>query len=123
MLIYGVFDTFSGVDATVLRRYFQRASHLIVAVASDSFAQKIHASAARHFAARAEMLESCRFVDRVIPQTSWDQIHTDIINHNISTVVLPSDWPRIDSDLSLLARIETEPSLQFWQQSQHLLYA
>ena len=36
------------------------------------------------------MLESCRFVSRVIAVDGWEQRLTDIVNYNISVLVLPA---------------------------------
>lgn len=37
-------------------------------------------------------MESCRYVDLIIPEVSWEQKIDDIKKYNVSTFVMGNDW-------------------------------
>ena len=41
---------------------------------------------------RKALVESIRYVDLVIPETSWEQKISDIHEYHIDTVVMGDDW-------------------------------
>ena len=41
---------------------------------------------------RKQLLEAIRYVDLVIPEISWEQKKTDIIDYKVSTFVIGDDW-------------------------------
>ena len=41
---------------------------------------------------RKEILESIRYVDKVIKESSWEQKVDDIIKYNIDVFVIGDDW-------------------------------
>jgi len=38
------------------------------------------------------MLEAIRYVDKVIPETDWNQKPSDIKKYNVDVVVMGDDW-------------------------------
>lgn len=38
------------------------------------------------------ILESIRYVDKVIPENTWEQKVEDVIKHNIDIFVMGDDW-------------------------------
>lgn len=41
---------------------------------------------------RKQLLEAIRYVDLVIPEESWQQKRTDVIEYKIDTFVIGDDW-------------------------------
>lgn len=67
-------------------------SELIVGCSTDSYNEEMGLPAVTSYAQRRLMLESCRFVSRVIAEQEWDQKYTDIINYNVSVFAMGDDW-------------------------------
>ena len=44
------------------------------------------------FEKRKQLLESIRYVDLVIPETSWDQKINDVHEFRVNTFVMGDDW-------------------------------
>ena len=84
VLTYGCFDGFSADHARWLGRLSALGSDLIVGCATDAFCAQMEHPAKASFSARRAVLESCRFVSRVIALESWDQRLTDIVNYDIA---------------------------------------
>lgn len=42
------------------------------------------------------MLESLKYVDKVIPEENWEQKVNDIVSNNVDVVVMGSDWENSD---------------------------
>lgn len=49
---------------------------------------------------------SCRWVDEVIGEKSWDQKREDIINFNVNTFVMGNDWEGVFDNLSVLCKVK-----------------
>ena len=45
-----------------------------------------------NFEHRKNLVEAIRYVDLVIPETSWEQKKTDIKEYHIDTFVMGDDW-------------------------------
>lgn len=84
VLTYGCFDGFSAHHAQWLGRLSALGSELIVGCATDAFCAEMDHQAKAPFEARRAVLESCRYVSRVIALESWDQRLTDIVNYDIA---------------------------------------
>ncbi|MBM1688328.1 adenylyltransferase/cytidyltransferase family protein [Sulfitobacter geojensis] len=88
MLTYGRFDMLHQDHLRFLRQISAMGHELIVGCASDALAAQSGYPCARSFEERRGMLESCRFVSRVIAETDPNQKRTDIVNYNVSAIVL-----------------------------------
>ena len=67
--------------------------YLIVALSTDEFnwhekQKKTYFS----YEKRKQLLEAIRYVDLVIPETSWDQKITDVSLYQVDTFVMGDDW-------------------------------
>lgn len=88
LLTYGRFDPFDQTQIEVLRRLSRMGRELVVGCTSDALARAQGRPCSLPFETRRALLESCRYVSRVIAQTDADQHRTDIVNYNVSTLVV-----------------------------------
>ncbi|MCX7559860.1 adenylyltransferase/cytidyltransferase family protein [Sulfitobacter sp. F26204] len=88
MLTYGRFDLFHQDHIRFLRQVSAMGHELIVGCATDEHARRSGYPCQMSYAERRAILQSCRFVSRVIPETSFDQKRTDIVNYNVSALVM-----------------------------------
>lgn len=92
VLTYGSFDLFHQGHARLLQRLSMLGSELIVGCSTDAYNEEMGVPSVTSYAQRRLMLESCRFVSRVIAEQDWDQKYTDIINYNVSVFAMGEDW-------------------------------
>ncbi len=105
ILTYGRFDGFTQQHVQFLRRVSALGHELIIGCTTDALAAQIGFPCTYRFEDRRAVLESCRFVSRVIAQTSLGQKRTDIVNYNIATFAMGDDWKGKFDDLSDLAEV------------------
>lgn len=77
---------------SLLLRARSRGDHLTVGVSTNSFNAEKGKAAQYDFFERATHVSQLRCVDEVIPETSWEQKHHDIVRLGISVLVMGSDW-------------------------------
>lgn len=65
---------------------------LIVAVSTDDFNEKKGKKTVVPYADRSEIVKAIRFVDRVIPERSWEQKIDDIKKYGVSVFAIGDDW-------------------------------
>ena len=87
VLTYGAFDTFGPDQIRFLQQLTRLGTDVIVGCRTDSFSAQCGLPCTRDFIDRRSMLESCRFVSKVITQDSFAQIRTDIVNHDICALI------------------------------------
>jgi glycerol-3-phosphate cytidylyltransferase len=105
VLTYGTFDLFHYGHVRLLRRLRDMADVLIVGVSTDGFNAAKGKSSYFPYEVRCEMLMSCRYVDTIIPEVSWDQKRADIKRHDVDIFAMGSDWAGKFDDLSDLCRV------------------
>lgn len=109
VLTYGSFDLFHQGHAQLLHRLSTMGTELIVGCSTDSYNEKMGVPAVTPYAQRRLMLESCRFVSRVIAEQEWDQKYTDIINYNVSVFAMGDDWAGQFDDLEDITQVVYVP--------------
>ncbi|UWR09685.1 hypothetical protein [Sulfitobacter mediterraneus] len=87
VLTYGAYDTFGPDQIRFLQQLTRLGTDVIVGCRTDSFSAHCGLPCTRDFAERRSILESCRFVSKVITQDSIAQIRTDIVNHDICALI------------------------------------
>ena len=92
VLTYGTFDLLHYGHLEILRRSSLLGDKLIVGVSTDKFNEIKGKSCVLPYEKRKELLESIDYVDKVIPEDSWDQKTTDIQDYNIDVFVMGNDW-------------------------------
>lgn len=92
ILTYGTYDLLHYGHIRLLKRAKELGDYLVVAVSSDEFNAEKGKRAYHDYETRKEMLEAVRYVDLVIPESSWDQKKRDVKDLHIDVVVMGSDW-------------------------------
>ena len=92
VLTYGRFDQFNQQHIKFLRQLSTMGHELIVGCTSDNLANFEDRPCMQGFDARRTTLVSCRYVSRVIAKVTNEQIHTDIVNYNVSLFVMSDNW-------------------------------
>jgi glycerol-3-phosphate cytidylyltransferase len=87
VLTYGAFDLFGPDQIRFLQELTRLGSDVIVGCRTDGFSALCGQPCNNSFGQRRNMLESCRFVSKVITQDSFAQIRTDIVNHDICALI------------------------------------
>ena len=93
VITYGTFDMLHYGHINLLKRAKELGDYLIVALSTDEFnwhekQKKTYFS----YEKRNQLLEAIRYVDLVIPETSWDQKITDVSLYQVDTFVMGDDW-------------------------------
>jgi glycerol-3-phosphate cytidylyltransferase len=96
VLTYGTFDLLHHGHIRLLQRAKALGDYLVVAVSTDEFNAGKGKKAYHDYALRKEVLESIRYVDLVIPESSWDQKIDDVKRYAIDVVVMGDDWAGSD---------------------------
>ncbi|MGN0805323.1 MAG: glycerol-3-phosphate cytidylyltransferase [Candidatus Coproplasma sp.] len=93
VITYGTFDLLHYGHINILKRAKALGDYLIVAVSTDEFnlnqkQKKCYFS----YEQRKTLVEAIRYVDLVIPETSWEQKISDMREYHIDTFVIGDDW-------------------------------
>lgn len=92
IITYGTFDLLHIGHINILRRCKSMGDSLIVGLSTDEFNNKKNKSAYFKYEQRKEILQSIKYVDKVIPEENWDQKIEDIKKYNIDIFVIGDDW-------------------------------
>jgi glycerol-3-phosphate cytidylyltransferase len=92
VITYGTFDMFHIGHLELLKRIYELGDELIVAVSTDEFNDIKGKKTIIPYNQRAEIIKSLRYVDRVIPESSWEQKIDDIKKYDIDLFVMGDDW-------------------------------
>ncbi|WP_290034234.1 glycerol-3-phosphate cytidylyltransferase [Ligilactobacillus cholophilus] len=93
VITYGTFDLLHYGHVNLLRRAKEYGDYLIVGLSTDEFNyRQKHKKSYFDYAQRKQLLEAIRYVDKVIPEKSWDQKKSDVHKFDIDTFVIGDDW-------------------------------
>lgn len=93
VITYGTFDLLHYGHINLLKRAKQLGDYLIVVVSSDEFNLKEKNKVCYfNYEYRKNLVEAIRYVDLVIPETSWEQKKSDVKDYHIDTFVMGDDW-------------------------------
>lgn len=92
VITYGTFDMFHIGHLNLLKRAKELGDYLIVAVSTDEFNELKGKKTLIPFEQRAEIVKAIKYVDLVIPETSWEQKIDDIKRYNVDIFVIGEDW-------------------------------
>ncbi len=112
VITYGTFDLFHMGHLNIIKRAAKLGDYLIVAVSSDAFNASKGKKAYYSEQDRVAILESIRYVDKVILETSWDQKREDIEKYNVDTFVMGNDWQGKFDDLRSYCEVVYLPRTQ-----------
>lgn len=92
VLTYGTFDLLHHGHIRLLERAKALGDHLTVAISTDAFNLGKGKVCAYSYEERVHIVEAIKYVDRVIPETSWDQKISDVQEYDIDIFVIGDDW-------------------------------
>jgi glycerol-3-phosphate cytidylyltransferase len=92
VITYGTFDMFHIGHLRLLQRIKDMGDELIVAVSTDEFNQLKGKKTLIPYEQRAEIVENIKCVDKVIPESNWEQKIDDIKKHNVDIFAIGDDW-------------------------------
>ncbi len=93
VITYGTFDLLHYGHINILRRARELGDYLIVAVSTDDFNQTEKQKRCYFpYEQRRALVESVRYVDLVIPESTWDQKQSDIRKYGVDVLVMGDDW-------------------------------
>ena len=92
VITYGTFDMFHIGHLNLLKRAKELGDYLIVAVSTDEFNELKGKKTLIPYKQRVEIVKAIRYVDLVIPETSWEQKIEDVRKYNVDIFVIGEDW-------------------------------
>lgn len=93
IITYGTFDLLHYGHINLLRRAKQQGDYLVVALSTDEFNLNSKNKVCYFsYEKRKSLLEAIRYVDLVIPESSWEQKSEDIKLYQIDKFVMGDDW-------------------------------
>lgn len=93
VITYGTFDLFHIGHLNVLKRAKALGDYLVVAISTDEFNLNEKNKVCKiSYKDRAAIVEAIKYVDEVVPETSWNQKTQDIETHDIDVFVMGDDW-------------------------------
>jgi len=91
----GVFDLFHIGHLNILKRAKEYCDYLIVGVTADELVQYKNTKAIIPFCERIEIIESIKYVDKVIPQISMDKMEA-WKKYKFDAIFVGTDWKGTD---------------------------
>ena len=92
VITYGTFDLFHIGHVNMFKRLSDLGDKLIVAVSTDEFNKIKGKNSIFPFEQRAEIVRSNRYVDLVIPESSWEQKLEDVKTYDVDIFAIGEDW-------------------------------
>lgn len=92
VLTYGTFDLLHIGHVNIFRRLKDKYEYLIVGVSTDEFNLSKGKKSIIPFEQRKMMVESVRYVDKVIAERSWDQKRIDVEKYEVDVFAIGDDW-------------------------------
>ena len=92
VITYGTVDMFHVGHLRLLKRLKEMGDELIVAVSTDEFNEAKGKKTLIPYDQRVELLSSIEYVDRVIPEKSWEQKIEDVKKYEADIFAIGNDW-------------------------------
>lgn len=92
VLTYGTFDLFHVGHIRLLKRLRSLGGSLIVGLSTDEFNYLKGKHCVIPYSERKEVLLSCKYVDHVFPEASWEQKIDDIKKYSVNVFAMGDDW-------------------------------
>ena len=107
IITYGTFDLFHYGHLEILRRAKSLGDYLIVGISTDEFNEKEKNKNTVHsFAHRAAIVAANKYVDKVIPESRWNQKRDDVLSNDIDVFVMGNDWRgHFDEELNGVCKV------------------
>ncbi len=92
VLTYGTFDMFHIGHLNILKRAKDLGDYLIVGVSTDEFNALKGKKAFMPYEHRKRIVEAIKYVDKVIPEKTWEQKVEDVKKYGVDVFVMGEDW-------------------------------
>lgn len=92
VITYWTFDILHKWHINILKRAKELWDYLIVWISSDNFNNIKNKKSFYSFEERKFILESIKYVDKVIPEENWEQKIEDIKKYDVDIFVMWDDW-------------------------------
>lgn len=92
VITYGTYDLLHVGHINLLRRAREHGDYLIVALSTDEFNAGKDKEAYHSYEDRKIILEAIKYVDKVIPEESWEQKVRDVVDNDVDVFVIGDDW-------------------------------
>ncbi|WP_148887608.1 glycerol-3-phosphate cytidylyltransferase [Streptococcus sp. Marseille-P6264] len=93
VITYGTFDLLHYGHINLLKRAKSKGDYLIVAISTDEFnLEEKNKVCYFTYEQRKALVEAIRYVDLVIPESSWNQKKEDVHKYDIDLFVMGDDW-------------------------------
>jgi len=92
VLTYGTYDLFHVGHVRLLKRLRALGDCLVVGISTDEFNASKGKKSFYSFEERKEILETCEYVDHVIPESDWAQKADDVKRLGASVFGMGDDW-------------------------------
>lgn len=92
VLTYGTYDLLHRGHIRLLKRAKALGDYLIVGLSTDEFNKIKNKKAVFPYEERKLILESIKYVDKVIPEKTWEQKIDDVKKYNVDIFVMGDDW-------------------------------
>lgn len=92
VITYGTFDLLHYGHINIVKRARSYGDYLVVGLSSDAFNAIKHKTCYFSYEQRKQLLEAIRYVDLVIPESTWEQKIADVKMYQIDCFVMGDDW-------------------------------
>lgn len=92
VLTYGTYDLLHRGHIRLLKRAKELGDYLIVGLSTDEFNDIKNKKAVFPYDERKLILESIKYVDKIIPEKTWEQKIGDVKKYNVDIFVMGDDW-------------------------------
>ncbi len=109
VLTYGTFDLFHIGHLRLIERLAALGDRLVVGVSTDEFNAGKGKKSVVSYEDRAAIVGAIKGVDLVVPERSWDQKRSDILEHGVDLFVMGDDWTGKFDELSDVCEVRYLP--------------
>lgn len=92
VITYGTFDLLHYGHINLLKRAKARGDYLVVGLSTNEFNTIKGKQCYFTYEERKQLLEAIRYVDLVIPETTWNQKIGDVLEYKIDAFIIGDDW-------------------------------
>jgi len=92
VLTYGTYDLLHKGHVLLLQRARELGDQLIVGLSTDAFNVVKGKSCCYSYEDRFLILSAIKYVDRIIPEDTWEQKVDDVERFNVDVFVMGDDW-------------------------------
>lgn len=105
IVTYGTFDLYHVGHVRLLKRLREMGDRLVVGLSTDEFNQQKGKQVVIPYSDRREILLSCRYVDDVFEENSWEQKRADLVREQADIFAIGDDWAGKFDDLEDLVKV------------------